>query len=85
MRESHKFDPKPLLAYLAPVVGCPADPAAVDVGQFTHGQSNPTFTLRWAGGAVVVPEPRVKYASTSVQRWCFLNARRGAALRLVQF
>ena len=46
VRKSHAFDPKPLLSCLAPRGGCPEDPESVDIGQFAHGQSNPTFTLR---------------------------------------
>lgn len=53
-RKGHAIDLGPLLAYLAPILGCPADPADVTLAQFSHGQSNPTFTLRWAAGAAVV-------------------------------
>ena len=54
IRKGHEFDAAPLLAYLHPVVGSPADGDGVTIGQFSHGQSNPTFTVRWDGGAVVV-------------------------------
>ena len=54
IRKGHEFDAAPLLAYLHPVVGSPADGDGVAIGQFSHGQSNPTFTVRWDGGAVVV-------------------------------
>ena len=54
IRKGHEFDAAPLLAYLHPIVGSPADGDGVTIGQFSHGQSNPTFTVRWDGGAVVV-------------------------------
>ena len=54
VRKGHEFDAAPLLAYLHPVCGVPEDPALCEISQFTHGQSNPTFTVRWDGGAVVV-------------------------------
>ena len=54
IRKGHEFDAAPLLAYLHPLVGSPKEPGDVRIGQFSHGQSNPTFTVRWDGGAVVV-------------------------------
>jgi len=53
-RKGHEFDPAKLVHYLATTLGAPSDPAKIKLGQFSHGQSNPTFTVRWDNRAVVV-------------------------------
>ena len=53
-RKGHAFDPTKLVHYLHETVGAPRDVSQIKIGQFSHGQSNPTFTVRWADRAVVV-------------------------------
>lgn len=46
VRAAHRFDSQALLSYLQAVVpGFPPPPASINVSQFGHGQSNPTFLL----------------------------------------
>ena len=53
-RKGHAFDPTKLVQYLHETVGAPRDVSEINIGQFSHGQSNPTFTVRWGDKAVVV-------------------------------
>ena len=53
IRKGHEFDLPRLLGYLRSEMGSgilPASDDAIEVKQFSWGQSNPTFALRWAGG-----------------------------------
>ena len=53
-RKGHAFDATKLVQYLHETVGVPRDASEIKIGQFSHGQSNPTFTVRWGDRAVVV-------------------------------
>ena len=53
IRRGHEFDLPKLLGYLRAEMGSgilPPDDDGVEVKQFSWGQSNPTFMLRWAHG-----------------------------------
>ena len=49
-KQGHAFDPAKLVHYLHETNRRAARRSEIKGGQFSHGQSNPTFTVRWATG-----------------------------------
>ena len=53
VRKGHDFDGPKLYCYLRSELGAgvlPASDSDIELKQFSWGQSNPTFALRWKGG-----------------------------------
>lgn len=81
IRSKHKISETRLLAYLRSILGdeLPSNDSDIEVKQFTHGQSNPSFRVRWGGtGGVVVrkqpPGKLLKGAHNVKREYDVLNA-----------
>lgn len=88
IRRGHEFDSSKLLGYLRSELGAgvlPKDDAQIEIKQFSWGQSNPTFAMRWGPeqGLVVRKQPPgklLKGAHDVGREFAAMSSLRGTAV-----